>query len=89
MNETASSEHTDLLVHIFTHLISAPIKIFAEWAQQLHINYLEAKLPDLTPSTLLKHADDNLQVLKNAGQWKDAETPAVMALHAAFEKQHF
>jgi hypothetical protein len=87
VNENTASEHNDLLVHIFNQLTSAPIKPFQEWAQKLYINYLEAKLPDLTPSTLLKDADDKAQVLKHAGQWKDTDSPAVMALQAAFDKQ--
>ncbi len=55
--------------------------------ERLHVNYLEAKLPDLTPTKLLKLADDKSQILKHAGQWKDTDTPAVMALKLALEKQ--
>jgi hypothetical protein len=49
--------------------------------------YREAKLPNITPTKLLKLADDKAQVLKHAGQWKDIDTPAVMALKKALEKQ--
>jgi hypothetical protein len=82
-----SSEHNDLNVHIFQQLSSSPIPLFKEAMQQLHIEYLEAKLPGLTPTKLLKRADDKAQVLKHAGQWKDTESPAVMALKVALEQQ--
>ncbi len=55
--------------------------------EQLHVEYLEAKLPNITPTKLLKLADDKAQVLKHAGQWRDVDTPAVMALKIALEKQ--
>jgi hypothetical protein len=84
-----SSEHNDLLTHILLQLCASPIKPFKEAMQQLHINYLEAKLPNLTPLTLHKQADDKAQILKHAGQWTDTETPAVMALQSALEQQKF
>jgi len=87
LNDGASSDHNDLLIHLFTQLTSAPIKAFAEWAQKLYVDYLEAKLTIMTPTTFLKDADDKAQVLKHAGQWQDTETPAVMALQAAFDPQ--
>jgi len=87
LNDGASSDHNDLLIHLFTQLTSAPIKAFAEWAYKLYVDYLEAKLTTMTPTTLLKDADDKAQVLRHAGQWQDTETPAVMALQAAFNQQ--
>jgi hypothetical protein len=87
LNDSINTTHNDLLVHIFNQLASSPIKAFSEWIQKLYFDYLEAKLPNLTPVTLLKDADNKAQVLKHAGQWKDTETPAIMALQAAFETQ--
>jgi hypothetical protein len=82
-----SNEHNDLIIHLLTQLSTSPIKPFREAMERLHVNYLEAKLPDLTPTKLLKLADDKTQILKHAGQWKDTETPAVMALKLALEQQ--
>ncbi len=53
----------------------------------MHVDYLEAKLPNITPTKLLKLADDKAKVLKHAGQWKDIDTPTVMALKITLEKQ--
>lgn len=83
----SASEHNDLIIHILTQLCSSPIKPFKEAMQQLHVKYLEAQLPNLTPSQLLKRADDKAQILKHAGQWNDNDTPAVMALKLALETQ--
>jgi hypothetical protein len=41
----------------------------------------------LTPQTLLKMADDKVQVLKHENQWKDVEPPAVIALKLALEQK--
>jgi hypothetical protein len=61
-------EHKDLLVHIFNQLTTSLIKVFSDWVQKRYVAYLEAQLPDLMPTTLLKEADDKTQVLKHAGQ---------------------
>jgi hypothetical protein len=82
-----SSEHNDLLTHILLQLCASPIKPFKEAMQQVHVDYLEAKLPNITPLTLLKQADNKAQILKHAGQWKDTETSAVMALQSALDQQ--
>lgn len=85
--DDSASEHNDLIVHILTQLCLSPIKPFKEAMQQLHVDYLEVKLPNLTPSKLLKHTDDKAQILQHAGQWIDNKTPAVMALKLALETQ--
>jgi hypothetical protein len=82
-----SRKHNDLLVHLFGQLSLSPIRPFREAMEELHVEYLEAKLHGLTPTKLLKQVDDKAQILKHAGQWKDTETPAVMALKLALEKQ--
>jgi hypothetical protein len=63
----------------------APIKSFSDKIKELYIDYLEAKLPNLTPHGLLKIADDKTEVLKHAGQWAETEPPAVMALKSQLE----
>jgi hypothetical protein len=44
-------------------------------------------LNNLTPSKLLKMADDKIQVLKHAGLWTESDPPAVMALKAELAQQ--
>ncbi len=57
--------HTDLITYIFEQLKLLQIIPFHDTIQRWHIDYLEAKLPDLTPTKLLKQADDKVQILKH------------------------
>jgi hypothetical protein len=82
-----STEHNDLITYLFTQLTKSNITLFKEAVQQWQIEYLEAKLPELTPMKLLKLVDDKAQVLRHAGQWQVVESPAVMALKLELEQQ--
>jgi hypothetical protein len=82
-----TKEHNDLITYIFTQLSASNINLFQETIQKWQIDYLEAKLPDLMPTKLLKLADDKVQVLKHAGHWRTIESPDVMALKLELEQQ--
>jgi hypothetical protein len=86
-NDDASTEHNDLITYILNQLTQAPIELFKEAAQHWQIDYLESKLPDTTPTKLLKLADDKVQILRHAGQWKVTESPAIMALKLELQRQ--
>jgi hypothetical protein len=75
------------LLLICSHNSPRVILIFKEAIQKWQIDYLEAKMPDLTPAKLLKLADDKAQILKHAGHWTTVEPPAVMALKLELEQQ--
>jgi hypothetical protein len=53
MNDGKSSDHNDLIIHIFNQLTLAPISSFANRAQKFYVEYLEAKLTSLTPTIRL------------------------------------
>jgi hypothetical protein len=63
------------------------IPLFKEAIDAWHIAYLEAKLPQLHPEKLLKMADDKIQILKHVGQWKESDTPDIMALQLEIQQQ--
>jgi hypothetical protein len=44
-------------------------------------------MPDLTSTKLLKMADDEMQILKHTGQWKETEHPGIMALKLELQQQ--
>jgi hypothetical protein len=75
------------LVYLFTQLQLSKIPLFKEAIDAWHIAYLEAKLPQLHPEKLLKMADDKIQILKHAGQWKELDTPDIMALQLELQQQ--
>jgi hypothetical protein len=85
VNDSSPNDHNDQVIQIFTQLTSSSIKSFADKMKELYVDYLEAKLPNLTPDMLLKAANDKMQVLKHSGQWTDTETPDVMALKLQLE----
>jgi hypothetical protein len=80
VNDSSPNDHNDLLIHIFNQLTASSIESFADKIKEIYIDYSEAKLPNRTPDVLMKKADDKTHVLKHAGQWTDAEPPAVMAV---------
>jgi hypothetical protein len=82
-----SREHNDIIIYNFQQLSLSTIPLFQESIQKWHIKYLEAKTPSLTPTKLLKDADDKMQVLCHAGQWKQPENTAVMALKLELDQQ--
>jgi hypothetical protein len=82
-----TTEHNDLIIYLFQQLKLSPITLFKEAVDKLHIQYLEAKLPNLTPTLLLKLIDDKMQTLKHADQWKENENPAIMALKLELQTQ--
>lgn len=81
------TSNNDLLTYIFQQLQLCEIQGFKKAIQDWHVEYLEAKLPDLTPTKLLKMADDKMQILQHTGQWKMVEPPAVMTLKAELNRQ--
>jgi hypothetical protein len=84
---TDSTEHNDLITYPFTQLTKSTITMFKEAVQKWQIDYLEAKMLDLTPTKLLKMADDKAQVLRHAGHWHTVDSPAVMALKLELEQE--
>jgi hypothetical protein len=48
-NNTAIAEHNDLIIHLFNQLKLSNVPLFID---KWHIEYLEAKLPTLTPTSL-------------------------------------
>jgi hypothetical protein len=66
---TSSSKkdnHRDLLVYLFRPLTVCPIEPFKQAVQRWHVDYLEAKTPDLSPTLLLEKADTKVQILQHA-----------------------
>jgi hypothetical protein len=87
---TSSSKtdtHKDLIIYIFRQLTTCSIEPFKQAVQRWHIDYLEAKLPDLTPTTLLDQADTKVQILQHAGQRTKSQNPEVMALKLELQEQ--
>ncbi len=79
--------HNDLLIYIFRELTTCSIEPFKQAVQRWHVEYLEAKTPDLTPTTLLEQADTKVQILQHAGQWTKSLNPEVMALQLELQAQ--
>jgi hypothetical protein len=84
---TDLTKHNDLIIYIFTHLKQCKVTPFYQYISRLHVQYLEASLPDLTPTKLLQLAEDKIQVLRHADQWTKLEDPAIMALQAQLTQQ--
>jgi hypothetical protein len=84
MNTTT---HNDLLVYLFAQLQLCKVPLFKEAIDAWHIAYLEAKPPGINPESLLKMADDKIQILKHADQWKESETTDIMALKLELQKK--
>jgi hypothetical protein len=82
-----NNQHQDLLTYIFESLSACAVPKFKESIQQWHVDYLEAKLNDLSPIELIKMAEDKVQILQHANQWADADTPAVMALKLELQRK--
>lgn len=85
--DDTTTDHNDLLTYIFNALSSSNITLFKEQVQKWHVSYLEAETPDLTPTKLIKMADDKIQVLRHAGLWNETENPNVMALKLELDQQ--
>jgi hypothetical protein len=49
-----ATKHNDLIVYIFTHLKECSVAPFKHYISRLHVQYLEASLPDMTPVKLLQ-----------------------------------
>jgi hypothetical protein len=86
-DKTDLTKHNDLIIYIFTHLKQCKVTPFYQYISRLHIQYLEASLPDLTPTKLLQLAEDKIQVLRHADQWTKSEDLAIMALKARLTQQ--
>jgi hypothetical protein len=86
-SDDSSADHNDLILYIFQQLTLCDVTLFKDAIQLWHIEYLEAKMPSLTPTKLLKLADDKVQILRHAGAWKQPQIPAVMALKLELDKQ--
>jgi hypothetical protein len=87
---TTSSQkdtHKDLLTYLFRQLTACTIEPFKQAMQNWHVDYLEAKTPDLSPTSLLKKADTKVQILQHAGHWTPQTNPEVMALKLALQAQ--
>lgn len=65
ITDDSSSKHNDLIVHLLMQLCSSPITPFKEAMQQLHVDYLEAKLIHLTP---LNYSKLLMTMLKSSEQ---------------------
>lgn len=87
ITDDSTTQHTDLLTYIFKQLSTCAIPAFKDSIQKWHVDYLEAKMIDLTPVGLIKMADDKVQVLQHANQWIDVDSPAVMALKMELQRK--
>lgn len=81
------TKHNDLIIYIFGHLKQCTVTPFKQYISRLQVQYLEASLPDLTPTKLLQLAEDKIQILHHADQWAKYEDPAIMAMQAQLDLQ--
>jgi hypothetical protein len=84
-NPTApTSEHNGLITYILRQLKDSTIYMFQKYIGELHVDYQEAKLGNITVTKLLLQIEDKIRVLKHAGEWIEADTaqPTAMALVA-------
>ncbi len=51
------------------------------------MDYLEAKMPDITPTKILHFANEKIQILRHAGQWNETDPLVVMALKLELGRQ--
>jgi hypothetical protein len=72
---------------VLKYIISIRDNSFKQAVQRWHVEYLEAKTPDLTPTTLLEQADTKVQILQHAGQWTKSLNSEVMALQLELQAQ--
>lgn len=77
-------------MNIFNTLSTSSVIPLKEQIQKWHMQYLEAKMANLTPNKLIKLTDDKIQVLKHANLWATMEPPVMMELQAelAHQQQH-
>jgi hypothetical protein len=86
-SDNSNTQHNDLITYLFHQLQQCNVPLFKEAIDKWHIEYLEAKLPGLTPEKFLKMVDDKIQILKHADQWKESEHTEIMALKLELQKQ--
>jgi hypothetical protein len=79
-----TSEHNGLITYVLRQLIDSTIYMFQKYIRDLHVDYQEAKLGNITVTKLLLQIEDKIRVLKHAGEWTEADSaqPAAMALAA-------
>jgi hypothetical protein len=80
-----SSIHNGLITYILRQLKESPIYIFQRYIRELHIDFQEAKLGNITVATLLINIEDKIRILKHAGEWTESSNqhPSAMALTAS------
>jgi hypothetical protein len=64
-----TTEHIGLITYILWQLKDSAIYMFQKYVWELHVDYQEAKLGDITITKLILHIEDKIHVLKHAGGW--------------------
>jgi hypothetical protein len=82
-----ATKHNDLIIYIFNQLTECSVAPFKHYISRLHVQYLEASLPDMTPVKLLQLAEDKICILRHANQWVETEESSLMALKAQMLQQ--
>lgn len=77
----ADTAHNDLIPDILLQLQSTTIPLFQQSVLKWQRDYMESKLV-LTPSSLIKLADEESQILKHSGQWVETIDPSIAAMQA-------
>jgi hypothetical protein len=78
------NEHNDLIPHILLQLRGTTIPVFQQSILKWQREYYENKL-SLTPQTLVSKADQECQILTQAGQWAETIDPSITALQATLQ----
>jgi len=78
------NEHKDLIPHILLQLRTTTIPLFQQSILKWQREYFENTFP-LTPSLLVQKADQEVQILKHAGQWVETIDPSVTAMQATLK----
>jgi hypothetical protein len=81
---STTTEHNGLITYIFCQLKSSSVPLFQDYIRKQHVKFQEAKLPNITVSSLITTVEDKIRVLRNAGEWIEANDvqPSAMALAA-------
>lgn len=86
--DPSQEQHLDLLHPIFKQLLQCKVPNFLRFIEDKQREYIDNKLPSLTPLTLLEFAESQIRLLQHSKQWNTKETiPDIMALQLELQTQ--
>jgi hypothetical protein len=75
-----NNDNNGLITYIFRQLKLSNITLFQDYIRKYHVEYQEAKHPNLTIDTLLEEIENKIRVLKHAGEWLASDTNEMPAM---------